>query len=105
MHLLTSIFDIKNVQALGLADAKNKCQGNEQPKLWLKLKEFGPKISSPPILRLFMGKKSSDSAKISLRAFEVTKNELIYRKDTFESKVKGILSLDRLRVSIEPVAS
>lgn len=50
-----------------------------------------------------MGRKSSESAKISLRAFEVTNNELIYRKETFESKIKGVLTLDRLRITFEPV--
>ena len=104
MYLLNSIFDKRSDQTLGLQDAQAEFCCSERPKLWYKLKELRSEISSPPILTLFMGKKSSDSAKISLRAFEVTKKELIYRKNTFDSKIKGILTLDRLRVSIEPVS-
>lgn len=103
MNFANSIFDIKDNQAQEDARQTNGSVGTIIPRLWLRPKELNSEISSSPLFRLFMGKRSSDSAKISLRAFEVYKNMLIFRKDTFDSKIKGILPLERLRISFEPL--
>lgn len=100
MNFVNSIFDLNQQQT---AVCTNPSCNLGISKLWIRQREFGSRLSSASVLKLFMGKKSSDSTKISLRAFEVTKNELVYRKDKFDSKIKGVLTLNRLRILFEPI--